>query len=66
MKLQSLADEMVRELSAGVGEVRDLADGIKRLLRSARAEQAGDIEFGGDSVGASNQLGPEGMALPAA
>lgn len=65
-KLQALADEMVRELSAGVGEARDLADGIKGLLRSARAEQAGDVEFGGDSVGASNQLGPEGMALPAA
>lgn len=66
VKLQALAEEMVRELSDGVGEVRGLAEGIKRLLRSARAEQAGDIEFGGDSVGAPNQLGPEGMALPAA
>ncbi|MBK7829349.1 hypothetical protein [Nannocystis sp.] len=65
-KLQTLADEMVRDLSTGVGEARGLADGIKGLLRSARAEQAGDIDFGEDSVTASNQLGPEGMALPAA
>lgn len=65
-KLQTLADEMVRELGAGVGEARGLADGIKGVLRSTRAEQAGDIDFGEDSVAASNQLGPEGMALPAA
>jgi hypothetical protein len=63
MRLQMLASEMASELTAGVGEARGLADSIKGLLRSARAEQAGDVEFSGDSVGASSQLGPEGIML---
>ncbi|MBX7112440.1 MAG: hypothetical protein K1X87_11435 [Dehalococcoidia bacterium] len=60
------ANEMVGELNASVGEVSEMANGLKGLLRSARAEEAGDVEFGGDGVGAVNQFGVEGMPLPAA
>lgn len=52
-QLQMLANEMIGELNTGVGEAREMADGLKRLLRSARAEQAGDVEFTGEGVGAS-------------
>jgi uncharacterized protein YoxC len=58
------ANELASELNVGVEEVRDMAGAIKRLLRSARAEHAVDVETSSEQVAAVNQLGSEGLALP--
>jgi hypothetical protein len=57
------ANDIAGELSHGVEDAKTMTEAITRLLRSARAEQAGDIEATNVHVVALSQLGPEGLAL---
>jgi hypothetical protein len=62
--LVTTANDIAGELSHGVEDAKTMTEAITRLLRSARAEQAGDIEATNVHVVAVNQLGSEGLALP--
>jgi uncharacterized protein YoxC len=61
--LVATANDMAGELNAGIVEVREMADAVNRLLRSARAEHAVEVETSSEQVVAVNQLGAEGLAL---
>ena len=60
--LVTTANDIAGELSHGVEDAKTMTEAITRLLRSARAEQAGDIEATNVHVVALSQLGPEGLA----